>query len=289
MGEMKNIPGVYMIRNTATDERYVGQAKDIALRWAKHRYALNKGIHRSKYLQRSWDKHGESVFEFAALEMLSFPLDKAALTACEQKWMDLFRPAYNSCPAADSWLGSRHSEETKAKLSRLNKGRKLGPHSEEHRRKIGDSHRGRKNGPLSHETKQKLSMAGLGRKMSAESRAKLSSSKKGWVPPPLSEEHKRKLSFAGKTHSKEVKRNLSLNRAGSGNSMYGKSGSDSPRAKPVQCIDDGRIYSTVTSAANWLKEHGYPSAVVGNISACCKGKLKTSYGRVWRYVEPERI
>ena len=39
-------------------------------------------------------------------------------------------------------IGFKHSEETKQKISKANKGRKLPPFSKEHRAKIGEAHKG---------------------------------------------------------------------------------------------------------------------------------------------------
>lgn len=91
----------------------------------------------------------------------------------------------------------------------------------------------------------------------------------------------------GRSHSEAARKKLSEQRIGTSNPMYGKSGALSPRAKPVQCVDDGQMFPTVTAAVLWVRGLGYGKAVGGNIISCCKGKLKTSYGRVWRYVEPE--
>jgi hypothetical protein len=41
-----------------------------------------------------------------------------------QKWLDMKKPNYNSCPTAGSSLGWKHSVETKNKLSLLNSGNK---------------------------------------------------------------------------------------------------------------------------------------------------------------------
>lgn len=81
--------------------------------------------------------------------------------------------------------------ETRAKISKVNKGKKHHPLSEGTKAKISEAHKGKR---LSEETKQKMSEAHKGKKLpplSDEAKKKLSAARKG---KKLSEEHKRKLS-----------------------------------------------------------------------------------------------
>jgi 5-methylcytosine-specific restriction endonuclease McrA len=76
------------------------------------------------------------------------------------------------------WLGKHHSEETKKKLSEINKGKK---HSEESKKKIVEALTGRKH---SEETKEKIKQSHLGKKrgeFSKEWREKMSEAlKRRW-------------------------------------------------------------------------------------------------------------
>ncbi len=69
-----------------------------------------------------------------------------------------------------------HSDETRTKISRANRGRQL---SEEHKIKIGEALKGRTRPP---EVGEKISAALVGRKHSQECRAKMSEARKGKVP-----------------------------------------------------------------------------------------------------------
>lgn len=93
--------------------------------------------------------------------------------------------------------GKRHSAETKRKISKAKRGRKLKPFTEEHRRRLGKVNKGRRR---SEETKRKLSEALRGRCLSEEHRCKISEAGKGRIPwnkgKHLSKEHKHKLSEA---------------------------------------------------------------------------------------------
>lgn len=60
--------GVYIITNTTTSRHYIGSSKDIKARFRDHIYHLRKNNHGNKYLQRSWNKHGEGAFTFKVLK-----------------------------------------------------------------------------------------------------------------------------------------------------------------------------------------------------------------------------
>ena len=94
------------------------------------------------------------------------------------------------------WLGRRHSEEAKIKLSLANKGKKL-----------------------SEETRKKLSEVQKGKKMSEEAKRKIAEGNKGkkyMLGKHHSEEAKRKISEGnkGKKRSEEAKRKIAEYRKG---------------------------------------------------------------------------
>jgi hypothetical protein len=94
-----------------------------------------------------------------------------------------------------SKIGRKHSDESKAKMSAAQKGKKKGPHSPEHVAKVSAALKGRK---LSLEHRTKLSISMKGKKHSPEVKAKITEALKGRKLGPFSSEHKAKLSEAHK-------------------------------------------------------------------------------------------
>lgn len=195
--------GIYCIRNTVSGRIYVGSAIKIRSRWNQHRHMLRTGIHHSKKLQRSWNKHGESAFVFEILEAIT---EVTKLVQREQFWIHQLNAAcptrgLNIHPTAGSPLGTKVSSETRAKMSAQRKGKKRPPFSAEHRANIAAARRftklseetrakqsaaklGRKLGPQTKEHKENLSAAHKGRKRSIESRIKQGLTTKGRKLPP---------------------------------------------------------------------------------------------------------
>jgi group I intron endonuclease len=161
------LTGVYQIRNLVNGKIYVGSTtKSFRSRWADHRTAMLRGDHRNPKLQNAWNKYGPSCFVFEIL--VACP--RELCIHFEQIVMDrllAFSEGYNLLPVAGSSLGLKHSEETKAKLSKLKKGTK---HSPETNAKIAAAQTGKKR---SHETCEKIRALKLGVKRSPETCVKI--------------------------------------------------------------------------------------------------------------------
>ena len=170
-------------------------------------------------------------------------------------------PHLTNCTfGGEGFSGTKHSEETKQKMSEAKKGKKHPMYgkkfSEEHKLKMSEAHKGIK---LSEETKRKMSEANKGKKRSKETKQKISKALKGKTPwikgRKLSEETKMKISESHK----------------------GKS------SKKVICITTGKIFDSLKDASNHYK--------CSHIHDCCKGKLKSA-GKLpdgtplqWKYVK----
>lgn len=53
------LSGVYEIRNTLNNKRYIGSSINIYRRWRDHKRMLNLSVHPNKHLQSAWNKYGE--------------------------------------------------------------------------------------------------------------------------------------------------------------------------------------------------------------------------------------
>jgi group I intron endonuclease len=204
------ISGVYQILNITNGHKYIGSAIDIYFRWLLHIRQLHNHKHHSIYLQRAWDKYGESCFMFQSIELCN-PDD---LLNREQHYMDNLSPEYNILKKAGSVLGLQHSAESKMKMSLAKIGKKASPEAlinmsiaskrkiitKETREKMAACLRGK---PLSSETKAKLSIAQKGRICYPSTREKLSIANKGKV---LSDEHRAKIAQAIKQWHKDRKK-----------------------------------------------------------------------------------
>lgn len=127
-----------------------------------------------------------------------------------------------------------------------------------HRREIHwDS--SKENNPMwgkhhSEETKRKISEANKGKHRSEEAKKKMREAHKGYIV------------------SKETRQKISENHADF-------NGANNPNAKAIICIETEKVYSTITQASKELNLHGT------NITQVCKGKLKTTGGYHFKYVD----
>lgn len=124
-----------------------------------------------------------------------------------------------------------HTEETKNKLSKFNKGKII---SKETRQKISESNKGRIH---TDETKHKMSESNKGKIISQETRQKLSDAcsgeKNGFYGKEHTEETKRLLSISktGKKLSEETKLKMSNSQKGEKNPFYGKKHTEETKLK----------------------------------------------------------
>lgn len=115
-----NVSGIYKITNIVNNKCYIGSSANIKLRWCWHKTNLKKNQHHSKYLQRSYNKHGEDNFKYEIL----FTCPIKDLLRLEQYCINNYNSQYNLCKIAGSSRGVKASVETRKKLSIASKGRK---------------------------------------------------------------------------------------------------------------------------------------------------------------------
>lgn len=119
MASISRTPSIYQIRHIASGKVYVGSAINPRKRWKEHSGLLRRGIHHSLHLQSAWGKYGEAAFVFEIIEPVLFVED---LIVREQYWIDALRasePAngYNMTPLAGSTLGTKRTDETRARIA----------------------------------------------------------------------------------------------------------------------------------------------------------------------------
>lgn len=168
---MTNTASLYRL-TSPSGRQYIGvTTKPLSYRMKEH-YHFNTAV------GRALRKYGESIRgEVLAIgpEEYIYDLENKAISA-----FGTMAPAgYN---LREGGLGGRHTEDSKQKISKANKGRIF---SEEHRRKIGLTSKGR---VFSKESRRKMSEAQ--KRRYAEGRGSYCHT----AGKPLSEEHKRKIS-----------------------------------------------------------------------------------------------
>ena len=129
--------GIYWIRNTVNDKKYIGLAVNIEKRWCIHKATLRGEYHDNDYLQKAWNKYGEESFEFKIIKQCE--RDEKELKSKEIYYIKKHKTfrgdggGYNLNRGGDGNLGWIANEEQRRANSESKKGI---PCSEEQKRKI---------------------------------------------------------------------------------------------------------------------------------------------------------
>ena len=90
----KKVCGIYCIRNTVNDKKYIGKSMNIRQRMYAHIGGLNsKDIKReNQYFINSWWKHGKDNFEYFILEIIDLNIDNFENIMKEKElfWMNYY-------------------------------------------------------------------------------------------------------------------------------------------------------------------------------------------------------
>jgi len=177
--------GIYKIECVITARCYIGQSRNIERRWIDHVKRFSKVC------------FDYSILEECEADMLD---EREIFHIADYNCLEPF--GFNKTRGGQSW-NMVCTDETRAKLSKAAKGKKLPPRSAETRAKISEAVKNR-----SLETRAKLSEAVKNR--SPETRAKFlaagQAAKKG---KPLSPETRAKLSAAHQNRSPETRAKMS--------------------------------------------------------------------------------
>lgn len=110
---------VYKITNNINNKFYIGSAKDFKRRIGNHISALNRGTHYNKYLQRAWNKYGQSCFIISIVEECE--LEEQYVR--EQYYIDILNPIYNLSKFATGGNNGNYCVETIKSMSEKGKER----------------------------------------------------------------------------------------------------------------------------------------------------------------------
>lgn len=146
--------GVYLITNTITGAKYVGQSKDIKRRITEHRTPNASLKSKNNKFIEDIAKYGIESFTFEVLE--ECPAEQ--LLATEKKWIDVIKPEYNT-------VGRGIKAETKRKISETLKTHWQNMPEEAKKRIVEQNLTGpRKGHEVSTSTRRKLREANLGKR-----------------------------------------------------------------------------------------------------------------------------
>lgn len=237
---------VYRIDNLENMNFYIGQTRNsLCRRLNDHRSEARRGDV-NMILYNAMRKYGPEMFTIEDIEVIDCQTRdelSAKLNEREKFYIGTLEPPYNTAPGGLGHTGVAWTEERRIKFKEL----MTGPNNPNYGK------------PLSDETKRKLSDSLKGRTISDETRRKTS------------------LTMKGVPKSKEMCQKLSA-------SMKGKAmprGAASKKAIVVDQFDkNGNFIKTFGSIIEAAKEAGCHSS---GITLCCKGKLSTSGGFVWKY------
>lgn len=239
--------GIYKITNILNNKVYIGQAIDIQSRIREHKELLNRNCHTNNHLQCAWNLYGEDKFIFSTVEKC----DEKILTQREQFWIDFYGGinSDNTYNQRDAGSHGTHSEETKLKISKAQKGvpKKSGRKvSKEGKLSLSLSHIGKY---PSMETRQKMSIAQIGRKHTEETKRKIAEkNKQRYINnPELREEMSKRMT--GRVFSEEHRYKL-------GNSNRGKSYKEDKERTYKQSEGLKRSYRNGKRKAVWITVDG---------------------------------
>lgn len=133
--------GIYFILNKVSLKLYIGSAVYLVKRRSEHFTRLAKNNHHNEHLQRAYNLYGANAFDFIIIEFLNisdlYEREKYFITkhrATEEEF------GYNKSAVGSGMTGRKHSKATKEKMRLKRLGTK---HSLETREKITKIVKGR--------------------------------------------------------------------------------------------------------------------------------------------------
>jgi len=181
---------VYVATNIINGSRYIGiTSRGLSYRKSNHyakARAKNHGHNGCPKFYAAIKKYGEDAFSW---EILETHANVDEMISAEIRLIAELKPEYNLAAGGEGAKGIKHTEETKAKLSALRKGKKMSPEAREN-----ITNAARKTNSLP-EYRAKMSAVKKGTRKSPEWRAKISAAHKG-KKKPRTPEHQAKITAA---------------------------------------------------------------------------------------------
>ncbi len=203
--------GIYEIKNTNNDKKYIGYSKNIENRVKRHFRKLSKNLHENFYLQNAWNKYGEKCFKYLILEEVETYLLKEKEIEYIKSLNTKYPNGYNLTNGGDGIVNLDEVSKNKIRDAQLgNKNRAGAILSQETKNKISIGNKGKK---ISEKRKKELSDGWMadknpnwGKTMKKSSKIKLSRSLKGHIPwnkgKKMSEDARKNMSESAKKRKK---------------------------------------------------------------------------------------
>lgn len=159
---------IYMITNTITNERYIGQTRDYQRRLWQHKSAAKNGSYLK--ISKAIAKYGIDNFKFDVLEECSLE----ELNTKERYYISELKPEYNVCAGGIGPNGLHLTDEEKERSRQAAKKQWADITEEQKRHVIEKQLIGpRKGHEVSAETREKLRKANLGKTMTESAKQKI--------------------------------------------------------------------------------------------------------------------
>lgn len=277
---------ILYVHQSPNDKYYIGiTCCGVVRRWR----ADGSGYFKCPYFYNSIKKYGWNNFRHFVIKtgMTRAEAEESEINLIKQ-YRDKGLYLYNISNGGNvAFAGIPLSEEHKKKISNSNKGRPPTHMSADGKRRLIESLKGNKHALGYHhtqETKDKLGSLFKGRKLkpfSEQHKQRISESKKG---KPLTEEHKKHISEGlkgRKPSEKSIQRLIE----------YNKSRDCPPKllekvSKPVLQYDlNMNLIRSFPSAMEASRQTKIDNSL---ISKCCKNRIKTAKGYIWKYREDEK-
>lgn len=124
---------LYKVTNQANDKSYIGWTDNLERRWKQHKRPSSESL----CLRNAIQKYGLDVFTLEVLETCESDTYAKLLEIAAIKGFNTKTPnGYNMTDGGEGTMGRLHSEESKQKMSKWQRGVKKSPRSQEIKQKI---------------------------------------------------------------------------------------------------------------------------------------------------------